>query len=90
VLGQIYLARGISVAAFGAISPLGQVVGVIIPGVAFDAAADLAPFRWCVTALSFLATPPMYIVIRQISAVKSQETSLSSAGVSSGGQPDSS
>jgi predicted MFS family arabinose efflux permease len=57
----------------GAISPLGQVAGVIIGGIAFDAAADLGPFRWYVTALGFLAIPPMYMVTRQIAAVRSRD-----------------
>jgi hypothetical protein len=46
---------------------------VIIGGIAFDAAADLGPFRWYVTALGFLAIPPMYMVTRQIAAVRSRD-----------------
>jgi predicted MFS family arabinose efflux permease len=57
----------------GAISPLGNVFGVIFGGIAFDAAADLTPFRWYITVLGFLAIPPMLMVIRQIRAQRELE-----------------
>ncbi len=60
----------------GAIGPLGNVAGVIMGGIAFDAAADLDPFRWYITILGFLAIAPMFMVTRQIRAQRSLEPAV--------------
>ncbi|MCH8237717.1 MAG: ROK family protein [Proteobacteria bacterium] len=70
----------ISEATDGAGENVNVVFGVILGGIAFDAAADLTPFRWYITVLGFLAIPPMLMVIRQIRAQRELEPAAALSG----------
>lgn len=52
----------------GVIGPLGNVIGVIIGGIAFDASADLAPFRWYITIVGLAIIPPTILAVREANA----------------------
>jgi predicted MFS family arabinose efflux permease len=58
----------------GAIGPLGNVIGVVLGGIAFDAVADLSAYRWYLTTIGLLVIPPMIWAARQARVQRSLET----------------
>ena len=60
----------------GSIGPLGNVFGVIIAGIAFDAVADLSAFRWFLTIVGIAAILPTLLAARQARPQETMEPAI--------------